>query len=241
MELRRQCQIWRHRAEMHAATTLGLVGLARMTREHALQMKKERDMWERRCTELKCEIAEHGSISLATQTASKVQRATGEYCIFSTHSDGNSAGLLLSKSSRNESQVVCDPWTSPPVGEPICLPPLPPTPPRAHNSLHAPHSPSLDHMVSLGQSRPASPVSEACSECERVHEDLCESESEDDSEPPHKRWKLNDDGPVLAAREGASASKNKSLHRSARQRAKHAVARYLGIEENTHEVKPWVL
>ena len=45
--------VWRKRAAVHAAATLGLVGLARMARDYALHMKKERDEFEVKYNELK--------------------------------------------------------------------------------------------------------------------------------------------------------------------------------------------
>ncbi|KAI1790261.1 hypothetical protein LXA43DRAFT_517020 [Ganoderma leucocontextum] len=47
------CFVWRKRAAVHAAATLGLVGLARMARDYALHMKKERDEFEAKYNELK--------------------------------------------------------------------------------------------------------------------------------------------------------------------------------------------
>lgn len=40
--LRSCCETWRKRAAVHAAASLGLVGLARLARDHALKMRKER-------------------------------------------------------------------------------------------------------------------------------------------------------------------------------------------------------
>jgi hypothetical protein len=56
--LRSQRNEWRSRAQMHAAATLGLVGLARLARDHALRMQSERDQMQRRYLELKrqCQI-----------------------------------------------------------------------------------------------------------------------------------------------------------------------------------------
>ena len=45
--------VWRKRAAVHAAATLGLVGLARMARDYALRVKKERDEFETKYNELK--------------------------------------------------------------------------------------------------------------------------------------------------------------------------------------------
>ncbi|EIN03855.1 hypothetical protein PUNSTDRAFT_77334 [Punctularia strigosozonata HHB-11173 SS5] len=56
--LRLMCDAWRGRAQMHAAATLGLVGLARLARDHALKMQAERNQLQKRYLELKrqCEI-----------------------------------------------------------------------------------------------------------------------------------------------------------------------------------------
>ncbi|KIP03802.1 hypothetical protein PHLGIDRAFT_42567, partial [Phlebiopsis gigantea 11061_1 CR5-6] len=43
--LRACCETWRKRAAVHAAASLGLVGLARLARDHAIKMRKE-------CTDL---------------------------------------------------------------------------------------------------------------------------------------------------------------------------------------------
>ena len=53
VSLRTCCTVWRKRAAVHAAATLGLVGLARLARDFALQMKKERDEFEAKYNELK--------------------------------------------------------------------------------------------------------------------------------------------------------------------------------------------
>ncbi|KIY49925.1 hypothetical protein FISHEDRAFT_40332 [Fistulina hepatica ATCC 64428] len=51
--LRVNCGLWRKRAEVHAAATLGLLGLARQARDCAIQMKRERDEWIKRYSSLK--------------------------------------------------------------------------------------------------------------------------------------------------------------------------------------------
>lgn len=51
--LRTNCAMWRRRAEVHAAATLGLLGLARQTRDHAVRMKFERDEFQKRYGDLK--------------------------------------------------------------------------------------------------------------------------------------------------------------------------------------------
>ena len=43
---------------MHAAATLGLVGLARLARDYGLRMKKERDELEEKYNELKKQMEE---------------------------------------------------------------------------------------------------------------------------------------------------------------------------------------
>ncbi|RDB15358.1 hypothetical protein Hypma_004657 [Hypsizygus marmoreus] len=41
--LRTNCEMWRRRAEVHGAATLGLLGLARIARDEAVKMRHERD------------------------------------------------------------------------------------------------------------------------------------------------------------------------------------------------------
>lgn len=47
------CVVWRKRAAVHAAATLGLVGLARLARDYGLRMRTERDELEAKYNELK--------------------------------------------------------------------------------------------------------------------------------------------------------------------------------------------
>ncbi len=47
------CQVWRKRASIHAAATLGFVGLARLARDHAVKMKKEKNDLEEKYHALK--------------------------------------------------------------------------------------------------------------------------------------------------------------------------------------------
>jgi hypothetical protein len=54
--LRSHCDSWRKRAEAHGAATLGLAGLARMARSHALQMRSERDALQEKYNALKRKI-----------------------------------------------------------------------------------------------------------------------------------------------------------------------------------------
>lgn len=61
--LRRSCESWRRRAEAHGLATLGLVGLARMARDHAVQMRNERDVLQEKYTSLKRKFEEPESIA----------------------------------------------------------------------------------------------------------------------------------------------------------------------------------
>ncbi len=54
--LRLNCGLWRRRAEVHAAATLGLLNVARIARDSAVQMKQEKDELERRYNVLKRKI-----------------------------------------------------------------------------------------------------------------------------------------------------------------------------------------
>lgn len=47
------CDVWCKRAKLHAGTTLGLVGLVRLARDHSMRMKADKEMLENRCTSLK--------------------------------------------------------------------------------------------------------------------------------------------------------------------------------------------
>jgi hypothetical protein len=51
--LRVHCALWRKRAEVHAAATLGLLNLARTANIQAEKMKQERDELQRQCRILK--------------------------------------------------------------------------------------------------------------------------------------------------------------------------------------------
>ncbi|TFK39702.1 hypothetical protein BDQ12DRAFT_603031 [Crucibulum laeve] len=51
--LRTNCNMWRRRAEVHGAATLGLLELTRMARDQAVQIARERDEFQRRCNTLK--------------------------------------------------------------------------------------------------------------------------------------------------------------------------------------------
>lgn len=51
--LRSCCEVWRKRAALHASASLGLVGLARLARDHAIRVRKEQAQLQERCVALK--------------------------------------------------------------------------------------------------------------------------------------------------------------------------------------------
>jgi hypothetical protein len=51
--LRSHCVLWRRRAELHGAATLGLLDFARMVRDQAVTLARERDELRRQCQSLK--------------------------------------------------------------------------------------------------------------------------------------------------------------------------------------------
>ncbi|CAL1714356.1 unnamed protein product [Somion occarium] len=51
--LKNCCSVWCNRARLHARTTLGLIGMVRMGKDAALQMKAQRDEFEKQLTSLK--------------------------------------------------------------------------------------------------------------------------------------------------------------------------------------------
>lgn len=58
--LRACCEVWRKRAAVHASASLGLVGLARLARDHAIKMRKENCELQQKYVSLKrkCENPE---------------------------------------------------------------------------------------------------------------------------------------------------------------------------------------
>lgn len=53
VSLRACCEVWRKRAAVHAAASLGLVGLARLARDHAMKMRQENCELQQKYTSLK--------------------------------------------------------------------------------------------------------------------------------------------------------------------------------------------
>ena len=62
--LRTQCVMWRRRAELHGAATLGLLDFARILRDKASSLSRERDELETRCYALKRQLDEEECVFL---------------------------------------------------------------------------------------------------------------------------------------------------------------------------------
>ena len=62
--LRTQCAMWRRRAELHGAATLGLLDFARILRDKASSLSRERDELETRCYALKRQLDEEECVLL---------------------------------------------------------------------------------------------------------------------------------------------------------------------------------
>lgn len=58
--LKSHCTLWRRRAELHGSATLGLLDFARMVRDQAAALARERDDWARRCHSLKRKLDDIG-------------------------------------------------------------------------------------------------------------------------------------------------------------------------------------
>jgi len=56
--LRNHCVLWRRRAEVHGAATLGLLDFARMVRDQAVSLAQERDALKDQCRSLKRRLDE---------------------------------------------------------------------------------------------------------------------------------------------------------------------------------------
>ncbi|KAF8628705.1 hypothetical protein AX17_005928 [Amanita inopinata Kibby_2008] len=57
--LRKNCSMWRKRAEAHSSSTLGLLHLVRMAQDQAMQVARERDELSRRCDALQRRLDHH--------------------------------------------------------------------------------------------------------------------------------------------------------------------------------------
>ncbi|KZT20115.1 hypothetical protein NEOLEDRAFT_1076364 [Neolentinus lepideus HHB14362 ss-1] len=58
LALRAHVEMWKRRAEVHSAANLGLVNLAKMARDYAVNLKHERDVMEREMRELRRRLGE---------------------------------------------------------------------------------------------------------------------------------------------------------------------------------------
>ncbi|KAF6753516.1 hypothetical protein DFP72DRAFT_408168 [Ephemerocybe angulata] len=61
--LQAHCGLWRRRAELHGAATLGLLDFARMVRNQAVSLARERDEFQRQCHHLKRKLDDYGQPS----------------------------------------------------------------------------------------------------------------------------------------------------------------------------------
>lgn len=61
--LRSHCLSWRRRAELHGAATLGLLDFARMVRDQAANIARERDEMKRECQSLKRKLDDYDQLS----------------------------------------------------------------------------------------------------------------------------------------------------------------------------------
>ncbi|KAJ7580225.1 hypothetical protein C8J56DRAFT_962573 [Mycena floridula] len=69
--MRINCDLWRKRAELHAAATMGLLGLARSAKEQAMKMKLERDRLEHQLLVLMQQRRNPEQPDSASQTSEK--------------------------------------------------------------------------------------------------------------------------------------------------------------------------
>ncbi|TFK53443.1 hypothetical protein OE88DRAFT_1612046, partial [Heliocybe sulcata] len=58
LALRAHVEMWKRRAEVHSAANLGLVNLAKMARDYAVTLKRERDAMENELSALKRRLGE---------------------------------------------------------------------------------------------------------------------------------------------------------------------------------------
>ncbi|KAE9397773.1 hypothetical protein BT96DRAFT_61251 [Gymnopus androsaceus JB14] len=67
--LRANCDIWKRRAELHAAATIGLLNFARVARACTEQLKHEKDELRRQCTLLKRKLEVEESFSFSASAS----------------------------------------------------------------------------------------------------------------------------------------------------------------------------
>ncbi|KAL4249944.1 hypothetical protein ABKN59_002041 [Abortiporus biennis] len=102
------CDVWCRRAKLHAGTTLGLVGLVRLSRDHAMKLKAEKEEAENKLISLKrtyedsdCTSSDSDSVkspkSYPTRYHSPPILSPSSFCPPSPSESGQSCGLRLQK------------------------------------------------------------------------------------------------------------------------------------------------
>jgi hypothetical protein len=89
--LRNHCALWRKRAEMHGAANLGLLNFARVVRDQASHLARERDELQTRCHSLKRKVDDfETSVEPRRKTLSSIDSD-----LFTQHSGSPVPGSLL--------------------------------------------------------------------------------------------------------------------------------------------------
>ncbi|KAJ4474990.1 hypothetical protein J3R30DRAFT_3406155 [Lentinula aciculospora] len=79
--LRVNCAVWKRRAELHAAATLGLLNLARLARDCNQHLKDERDDLQRQCNLLKRKLEAEESSNGTHSTKPKSESLTSCFAV----------------------------------------------------------------------------------------------------------------------------------------------------------------
>ncbi|KAK1232369.1 hypothetical protein PQX77_004491 [Marasmius sp. AFHP31] len=87
--LKTNCWVWRRRAETHAAATIGLLNVARLTKDRAAQLQHEKEELQRDCALLRLKLEE---ASLPTTSDMSQYRSSSP----ASSDDINNHELLLS-------------------------------------------------------------------------------------------------------------------------------------------------
>ncbi|KAL0576240.1 hypothetical protein V5O48_005750 [Marasmius crinis-equi] len=85
--LKTNCWVWRRRAETHAAATIGLLNVARITKDRAAQLQREKEELERNYALLKMKLQE-----VSYPTTSDIYRSSSP----ESSDDNTNHELLLS-------------------------------------------------------------------------------------------------------------------------------------------------
>ena len=135
--LRSCCEIWRKRAAVHAAASLGLVGLARLARDHAIKMRKE-------CTDLH---HKYNDLKRKHDAYEASESSSSEYV---THAPPTHCPLKLTPLRR---------LTTPPMLSELPQltrsPSTPPSPPRRHARSPSPCASELSYCSDCSDCEPA--------------------------------------------------------------------------------------